>query len=110
VIPLTALILAISSITPVTGNRHGDVLYGIFRSGMLVGILRELVEAAWVNPDIFTLFSLRTILEQICQVIFKQQPPPYDVHWGWYALVLSGVVVLCGLILHKQIKAVEVVK
>ncbi|MBN2326629.1 MAG: ABC transporter permease subunit [Candidatus Omnitrophica bacterium] len=109
IVPLTALILAISSMTRsrVTATVMFCVVF--FVPETFVNILRALMDESWMNPDYFTLFSLGRILEQLSPIIFKQEAP-FDVHWIWYALVLSVIVGLCGLILNKQIRAVDVVK
>ncbi|MGC9326023.1 MAG: ABC transporter permease [Candidatus Hinthialibacter sp.] len=108
VIPLTALILAISSMTlsRVTSTVMFCVVF--FVPETFVNILRALMDESWMNPDYFTLFSLGRILEQLSPIVFKQETP-FAVHWIWYALALSVVVALCGLILNKQIRAVDVV-
>lgn len=109
IIPMTALILAISSLTRSRVSSTVMFCMVFFIPEALVDILRNLVDKSWMNPDYFTLFSLGKIIEQLSPVIFKQQAP-YSVHWAWYALILSLVVAGCGLILHKQIRAVDVVK
>lgn len=109
IIPMTALILAISSLTRSRVSSTVMFCMAFFVPETFVDILRNLVDKSWMNPDYFTLFSLGKIMEQLSPVIFRQQAP-YSVHWFWYALVLSLVVVGCGFILNKQIRAVDVVK
>lgn len=109
VIPMTALILAISSLTRSRVSSTVMFCMVFFIPEALVDILRDLIDESWINPDVFTLFSLGKIIEQISPIIFGQQAP-YSIHWIWYAFVLSAVVAACGLILNKQIRAVDVVK
>lgn len=109
IVPLTALILAISSLT--RSRVSATVMFCVvfFVPETFVNILRGLMDDSWMNPDYFTLFSLGRIMEQISPIVFQQEAP-YNVHWFWYALVLSVLIVGCGLILNRQIRAVDVVK
>ncbi len=109
IIPMIALILAISSMT--RSKVSAVVMFCVisFVPDTLVNILYNLVQETWINPDYFSLFSLNTVNRQLGAVLFKQEIP-YDLHWGWYVSALAVLVALCGLILNKQIRAVEVVK
>lgn len=109
VLPLLFLMLAISSMSKskVSSGVMLAILYLV--PNVLVQILRELTIYPWFNEDIWSVFSIPTIWEQLVSVIFRQETR-YDVHWMWYVLMLGAILLVSSLILHRQIRAVEVVK
>ena len=109
ILPFTALILAISSMTHSRVTSTVMFCVTFFIPETIVDILRNVIDKSWINPDYFTLFSLGKIIEQLSPAIF-QQKIPYSVHWVWYASILVSVIAICGLILYRQIRAVDVVK
>ncbi len=72
-----------------------DILFGIF-----YGIFRS---------PYFSLLSLKSNLQQVGSVLFKQRAP-YDVSWIYSFLILLLVCVLAGMVLKKKIRGVEIIK
>ncbi len=104
VVPSSLLILALSSLT--SNARYAAIGFGAILVGtpLVYQILRNITHSSklamvsiWANYDILgsKLFGLR---------------PSYSSHWFWSLLTLIGMIAACLYILHRRIKAVQIVK
>jgi len=113
VLPMVLLILAVSSLSKSKVNSvvMFCVLYLIPMA--LSNILRETMEdpiiTRYIPRDFWSLFCIQNMCQQLGNAIFNMDLP-FKVHWMWYAVGLAVVMALCGLVLRRQIQAVEVVK
>ncbi len=104
IIPSSLLIVTLSSLT--SNARYASIGFGAILVGtpLLYQIIRQITHSSkmamlsiWANYDILgaQLFGLQ---------------PGYASHWFWSLLTLVGLVVLCLWVLHRRIKAVQIVK
>lgn len=113
VLPMVMLILAVSSLSKSKVN--SVVMFCVFYliPMALSNILRETMDdpiiTRFIPRDFWSLFCIQNIWLQLGNAIFGMELP-YKMHWFWYAALMVGVMILCGLVLRRQIQAVEVVK
>lgn len=80
-------------------------IFGIYIfSDILFGIFYRIFRSPY-----FSLLSLKSNLQQVGSVLFKQRAP-YDVSWIYSFLILLLVCVLAGMVLKKKIRGVEIIK
>ncbi len=114
VIPLVFLILTFSSLAK--SRVTATVLFCV--AYFLPGIGREILNDIFQNSSFSvgwfdtwnTALALQSIWEQIGRALFQQTEQMADLHWLWHWAVLIAVCVVCGAILRKQIRAVDIVK
>ena len=75
-----------------------------FGTSVIYGVLKEIT-----RTSSFALVSLWANYDRLGTVLFAN-PPNYAVHWVWALLILVALVVLCLFVLHRRIRAVEIVK
>lgn len=98
------LVLCLSSLTK-SSRFAGVNLAAVFFFGqILFGILRQILRSnkvSWV--------SLRENVIQVGSLLFGRAPEQGAPAWA-AVLVLAAVVVSCGWVVHRRVRAVEVVK
>ena len=75
-----------------------------FGTSVIYGVLKGIT-----RTSSFALVSLWANYDRLGTVLFAN-PPNYAVHWVWALLILVALVVLCLFVLHRRIRAVEIVK
>ncbi len=75
----------------------------IFFTTAIYGVLYAVTRSSG-----FSWISLNANLEQVGNVIFRM-PAKYDTPWPVSALVIVVIVAICGLILERRVRGVEVV-
>jgi ABC-2 type transport system permease protein len=95
--------LALSSLS--RSARYVAILYAmvLFFTSAIYGVLY-----AVTRSSTFSWISLSANLEQVGNIIFRM-PPKYDTPWPVSLLVIVVIVALCGLILERRVRGVEVV-
>ncbi len=128
VIPMVFIILAISSMVK-SGGKAGVIFSAVY---FLPPILGAIFGEMFGDPlfghtthEWWSLISLQTIWDQLGGAIFQQTPVFGNgmqvsfeqssdffekMHWSYHAVMLALILLLCTYILHRQIRAVEVVK
>ena len=126
IVPLVFLNLAVSSVSHSRITVSGvlcciyfmapvisQVLSNIFSSNETYlsesGPLAAKVSYLISHYEWWSLLSLSSIWTQLGNVIFHEGPA-FELHWGWHASVLVLICLASTWVLHRQIRAVEVVK
>jgi ABC-2 type transport system permease protein len=100
---LSFAMLALSSLSK--SARYVAILYAmvIFFTTAIYGVLYAVTRSSG-----FSWISLNANLEQVGNIIFRM-PAKYDTPWLVSALVIAVVIAICGLILERRVRGVEVV-
>jgi len=100
---LSFAMLALSSLSK--SARYVAVMYAavIFFTSAVYGVLY-----AVTRSSSFSWISLSNNLEQVGNIIFRM-PAKYDTPWPVSLLVIAVTVAVCGLILERRVRGVEVV-
>ena len=103
VISVSVAMLALSSLSK--SARYVAILYAmlLFFTTAIYGVLY-----AVTRTSSFSWISLNANLEQVGNIIFRM-PAKYDTPWQVSALVIVVIVAICGLILERRVRGVEVV-
>lgn len=103
VITVAATMLALSSLSK--SARYVAILYAmvLFFSSAIYGVLY-----AVTRSSSFSWISLSADLEQVGNLIFRM-PAKYDTPWPVSLLVIVVTVALCGWVLERRVRGVEVV-
>jgi ABC-2 type transport system permease protein len=103
VITVAATMLALSSLSK--SARYVAILYAmvLFFSSAIYGVLY-----AVTRSSSFSWISLSADLEQVGNIIFRM-PAKYDTPWPVSLLVIVVTVALCGWVLERRVRGVEVV-
>jgi ABC-2 type transport system permease protein len=103
VITVAATMLALSSLSK--SARYVAILYAmvLFFSSAVYGVLY-----AVTRSSVFSWISLSADIEQVGNIIFRM-PAKYDTPWPVSLLVIVVTVALCGLVLERRVRGVEVV-
>ena len=103
VITVSSTMLALSSLSK--SARYVAILYAmvLFFSAAIYGVLY-----AVTRSSSFSWISLSADLEQVGNIIFRM-PAKYDTRWPVSLLVIVVTVAVCGWILERRVRGVEVV-
>ena len=103
VVTVAATMLALSSLSK--SARYVAILYAmvLFFSSAIYGVLY-----AVTRSSSFSWISLSADLEQVGNIIFRM-PAKYDTPWPVSLLVIIVTVALCGWVLERRVRGVEVV-
>ena len=103
VITVAATMLALSSLSK--SARYVAILYAmvLFFTSAIYGVLY-----AVTRSSSFSWISLSANLEQVGNIIFRM-PAKYDTPWPVSLLVIVVTVALCGWVLERRVRGVEVV-
>jgi ABC-2 type transport system permease protein len=103
VITVASTMLALSSLSK--SARYVAILYAmvLFFSSAIYGVLY-----AVTRSSSFSWISLSADLEQVGNIIFRM-PAKYDTPWPVSLLVIVVTVALCGWVLERRVRGVEVV-
>jgi len=103
VITVAATMLALSSLSK--SARYVAILYAmvLFFTSAIYGVLY-----AVTRSSSFSWISLSADLEQVGNIIFRM-PAKYDTPWPVSLLVIVVTVALCGWVLERRVRGVEVV-
>jgi len=103
VITVAATMLALSSLSK--SARYVAILYAmvLFFSSAIYGVLY-----AVTRSSSFSWISLSADLEQVGNIIFRM-PAKYDTPWPVSLLVIVMTVAVCGWVLERRVRGVEVV-
>ena len=103
VITVAATMLALSSLSK--SARYVAILYAmvLFFSSAIYGVLY-----AVTRSSSFSWISLSADLEQVGNIIFRM-PAKYDTPWPVSLLVIVVTLVVCGWVLERRVRGVEVV-
>jgi ABC-2 type transport system permease protein len=103
VITVSMTMLALSALSK--SARYVAILYAmvLFFSSAVYGVLY-----AVTRTSAFSWISLSADIEQIGNIIFRM-PPKYDTPWPVSLLVILVTVAVCGLVLERRVRGVEVV-
>ncbi len=109
-IPLVMLVLAISSLTKSRVGSATMICVAYLIPPAMVGILQEMTrQQPFMNEGLLSLFTFQHLWTQMGSVIFYSEMT-YDLHWSWHLGMLILICAVSAFILHRQIRAVEVVK
>lgn len=111
VVPHTLLILMLSSLmkTRISATVFFCLIYWL--PNMIIMLFLELTDRMWMAEDPvewWSLFSLQNLWTQMGQALFNQETQ-FNLHWGFHLVALIVISILSGMILFRQIRAVEVV-
>jgi len=103
VITVATTMLALSSLSK--SSRYVAILYAmvLFFSSAIYGVLY-----AVTRSSNFSWISLSADLEQVGNIIFRM-PAKYDTPWPVSLLVIIVAIALCGWVLERRVRGVEVV-
>jgi ABC-2 type transport system permease protein len=103
VITVASTMLALSSLSK--SARYVAILYAmvLFFTSAIYGVLY-----AVTRSSSFSWISLSANLEQVGNIIFRM-PAKYDTPWPLSLLVIVVTVALCGWVLERRVRGVEVV-
>ena len=103
VVTVATTMLALSSLSK--SARYVAILYAmvLFFSAAIYGVLY-----AVTRSSSFSWISLSADLEQVGNIIFRM-PAKYDTPWPVSLLVIVVTVAVCGWILERRVRGVEVV-
>ena len=103
VITVAATMLALSSLSK--SARYVAILYAmvLFFSSAIYGVLY-----AVTRSSSFSWISLSADLEQVGNIIFRM-PAKYDTPWPVSLLVIVVTLAVCGWVLERRVRGVEVV-
>ena len=103
VITVASTMLALSSLSK--SARYVAILYAmvLFFTSAIYGVLY-----AVTRSSSFSWISLSANLEQVGNIIFRM-PAKYDTPWPVSLLVIVVTVALCGWVLERRVRGVEVV-
>jgi ABC-2 type transport system permease protein len=103
VITVAATMLALSSLSK--SARYVAILYAmvLFFTSAIYGVLY-----AVTRSSSFSWISLSANLEQVGNIIFRM-PAKYDTPWPVSLLVIVVTVAVCGWVLERRVRGVEVV-
>ena len=103
VITVAATMLALSSLSK--SARYVAILYAmvLFFTSAIYGVLY-----AVTRSSSFSWISLSADLEQVGNIIFRM-PAKYDTPWPVSLLVIVMTVAVCGWVLERRVRGVEVV-
>jgi len=103
VITVASTMLALSSLSK--SARYVAILYAmvLFFTSAIYGVLY-----AVTRSSSFSWISLSADLEQVGNIIFRM-PAKYDTPWPVSLLVIVVTVALCGWVLERRVRGVEVV-
>jgi ABC-2 type transport system permease protein len=103
VITVASTMLALSSLSK--SARYVAILYAmvLFFTSAIYGVLY-----AVTRSSSFSWISLSANLEQVGNIIFRM-PAKYDTPWPVSLLVILVTVALCGWVLERRVRGVEVV-
>jgi ABC-2 type transport system permease protein len=103
VITVAATMLALSSLSK--SARYVAILYAmvLFFTSAIYGVLY-----AVTRSSSFSWISLSADLEQVGNIIFRM-PAKYDTPWPVSLLVIVVTLVVCGWVLERRVRGVEVV-
>jgi ABC-2 type transport system permease protein len=103
VITVASTMLALSSLSK--SARYVAILYAmvLFFTSAIYGVLR-----AVTRSSSFSWISLSADLEQVGNIIFRM-PAKYDTPWPVSLLVIVVTVAVCGWVLERRVRGVEVV-
>lgn len=111
-LPMTMLILCLSSIARSKMASIALFCMVYWLPGLLIDLFLNLTwrfRQPTESTQWESLFSLPMIWEQLGAALFRQEPV-YNLHLGWHLVALAIYLTICGVIMARQIRAVEVVR